>query len=121
MIRSCLFMLLLGLTAWVGCTKDETDGGTPATCSGTTPTYTKDVQSILATNCALSGCHSATSKASGIDLSTYAAAKAEAVKPRFLGAIKHEGGFSPMPQGRSKLAAATIQKLECWVSGSTPD
>jgi hypothetical protein len=48
--------LLSGLIAFNACKKDAVDYAAQATCTGTTPTYSGEVESILNTNCALSGC-----------------------------------------------------------------
>lgn len=89
-------------------------------CTGISPTYTANVKSILDTRCATSGCHSATSKAEGIDLSNYSSASAESKKDRFLGSIQHKSGFKAMPQGSAKLDDATIKTLSCWVQNGSP-
>lgn len=82
-------------------------------CSGTTYTFTKDVQPIINNACA-STCHSAAKNAGGIDLSTYEKVKSEAAMPRFMGAIRHLAGYSPMPKKNPKLSDSLIQVLNCW-------
>lgn len=84
-------------------------------CAGLTPTYTTDIKAIVDANCAVSGCHNSTTKANGMDLSTYEKVKNESSKNRFLGAIQHLSGFKAMPKDRAKLSEANIQKISCWV------
>ena len=78
--------------------------------------YTNDVAPILA-GCSGSYCHG--SGAGGVTLSDYDNTKTAAESPKFLKAIKHESGASPMPKGGNKLSDQQIETIECWVrSGS---
>lgn len=108
-----LVLLMAGVSS---CTKQ-----TEFDCTGTTPTYTADVKKLLDANCATSGCHNASSKAKGIDLSSYSAAKSESSKSRFLGSIQHSSGYDAMPQGGSKLSDANIKIIYCWVQNNSPE
>ncbi len=90
-------------------------------CTGLTPTYTASVKLILDTSCAVVGCHDAITSQNGINLSTYASAKAISSENRFLGAIQHKSGFEPMPFGGAKLPEATIEILTCWVQNGSPE
>ncbi|MFT7230765.1 MAG: hypothetical protein ACI9GO_001236 [Bacteroidia bacterium] len=80
--------------------------------------YTNDVAPILAeAGCSGSYCHG--SGAGGVNLIDYASAKLAAESPKFLKAIKHELGASPMPKSGSKMSDEQIQIIECWIqSGS---
>ncbi len=71
---------LLLIFAPASCKKDAAanDYLDKADCSGITAsnnTYTTSIKAILDNSCALSGCHDAATKQSGINLSTYATAK----------------------------------------------
>lgn len=90
-------------------------------CSGTTPTYQKDVKSILDANCASAGCHAASNPSEGINLSTYAGAKSAAGSSKFLDSIQHKGGASAMPRNASKLSDDKIKTLYCWVQNGMPE
>jgi cytochrome c553 len=109
--------ILVSLVTLIQCTKEAVD---TVTCSGTTPTYTADIKPILDASCASSGCHSASSKAQGYDLSSYAGAVNGASKAAFLGSIQHKSGYSAMPKGASKLSDAALTKIACWVQNGTP-
>ena len=100
--------------------KDD-DNPDEVDCTGLTPTYTADIKAILDTSCAKSGCHNSSDLANNIDLSTYATASAISQEARFLGAINHKSGFSPMPQDDDKLPTATIELLTCWVETDSPE
>ncbi|PHN05083.1 hypothetical protein [Flavilitoribacter nigricans] len=89
-------------------------------CSGLTPTYTENIKSIIDANCATSGCHNATARQNGIDLSTYSLVVSESNRDRFLGSIQQISGYDAMPQGRSKLSDANIQLISCWIENGQP-
>ncbi|GBL35447.1 hypothetical protein EMGBS15_10420 [Filimonas sp.] len=71
-------------------------------------------------HCATSGCHNASSRAHGIDLSSYTLAKNEAGSNKFLGSVQHISGYTAMPEGASKLDDTTIKTLSCWVQNGEP-
>ena len=76
--------------------------------------YTLVIKDILDNNCASSGCHNASSRESGVDLSTYAKAKAAFQNTECLCSIHHGSECKAMPQGSGKLDDATIQLIDCW-------
>jgi hypothetical protein len=112
----CLCAAAMLLT-WA-CKKEEIKS---YTCTGSVPTYTGSIKQIMDTDCATSGCHNASSKRDGIDLSTYALVKSEGGKDRFLGSIQHLSGYKAMPEGKALLPDSTIQKIYCWVNNGTPE
>ena len=117
-MKKFLFMGAFAFTLFlVQCKKDAID---TAVCTGTTPTYTANVKAIMDASCALSGCHSAASKKSGYDLSSYAGTSAGAAKTAFLGSVQHKSGYTVMPEGASQLSSAQLTTLACWVQNSTP-
>lgn len=80
--------------------------------------YTNDVAPILAdAKCSGIYCHGG--GAGGVNLSDYTSTKLAAESPKFLKAIKHELGASPMPKSGVKISDEQIQIIECWIqSGS---
>jgi cytochrome c553 len=105
------------------CKKTSTnpDYAADAVCSGTTPTYTANVQSILNTNCATSGCHSAASSKAGVNLSDFASASSQfKSNSKNLASVHHGSGVEAMPKNASKLSDADINKLDCWVKNGCP-
>lgn len=114
--------ILLSLTTCVvilsNCKKEEID---TVDCSGTTPTYTANIKSIMDRDCAGSGCHSSSAKRSGYDLSSYAGVSTAAKSKAFLGAIQHKSGYSKMPKGASKLSDADVKTVTCWVQNNMPE
>jgi hypothetical protein len=77
-------------------------------------TYAKSIKDIINTNCAQSGCHSASSKKAGVDLSGYSSVKEEIQNGNSLCTIHHGSGCKPMPQGGNKLSDSDIAKIDCW-------
>ena len=114
-VSASFLLLLLGM---MSCKKEKV---TTYDCTGLTPTYTAEIKGIMDSQCATSGCHNASSKKAGIDLSTYAKVKSESAKDKFIGSMQHKSGYTAMPEGASKLDDATIQKISCWVSNGTPE
>lgn len=82
----------------------------------TTPVYSADIKPLIDKYCALS-CHSAKSSAAGIVLDTYELLAAEAVKPRFMGALRHKLPYAPMPKKNPKFSDSTLKVLDCWIAG----
>jgi hypothetical protein len=119
------------LAVTVGCEKEKAEpsgGGNPqdsvvqkTLCDTVSFTYTTDVEPIIKANCSFSGCHGNGSQSGGVNLNSYANVVSEAQEAQFLGSIKHEAGFSRMPQGRSKLSDEQIETIECWIKQNTPE
>lgn len=86
-------------------------------CGDTTIfTYTGGVQPILEKYCY--SCHnnaSAQSLGGGIKLQDYADVKIRATNGSLYGAITHSSGYSPMPQGRSKIDDCNIRIIKKWI------
>jgi uncharacterized membrane protein len=111
--------LFIGLVASCGTKKAaEVVQSTPTVVKKTncnaSNSYTNNIKGLVDMHCAKS-CHSANRHADGIDLSTYDLLKEEAMKPRFMAAIKHQMLATPMPLKAAKLSDSTIQVIECWI------
>lgn len=106
----------------ISCKKtDKTDYAANATCTGTTPTYTANIATILDANCASSGCHNASSAKAGIKLDNYANASDQFKNNnKNLIAIHHGNGVDAMPKGASQLSSTLINQLDCWVKNGCP-
>lgn len=114
-----IFPAILVIFVIFSCEKNtpEVDYLSQADCSGVdfaTNTYTNNIKDIMDTYCALSGCHNASSREAGVDLSTYAKTKNAFETTSCLCSIHHGGGCSPMPKGGAKLSDATIKLIDCW-------
>ena len=112
---ACIF---LGFASACGSKKTFAQAETPQVskninCSASN-SYANNIKVLIDLHCAKS-CHSASRHADGIDLSTYELLKEEAIKPRFMAAIKHQMLATPMPLKAGKLSDSTIQIIECWI------
>jgi len=89
-------------------------------CDTLNVTFSVTVTTMLANSCL--SCHSNTTAASsgnGIRLQDYTDVKARAVE--VAGAIKHSGGYSPMPKNGGLLKACTINQFDVWIKNGMPD
>lgn len=84
-------------------------------CVTTNMSFATNVLPIFASNC--NGCHNATAPSGGINLTTYAGAKAASA--RLVGSISHTTGYIPMPSSTTKLSACDISKIAAWISQGT--
>lgn len=102
------------LVVLMSCRKDkvEVEPIDPEQCTETI-SYTNDIQPVLDVNCSTSGCHNANSGSAGYVFETHAQVAEHA--DIILSVIRHESGFSPMPQGGQKLNDTIIENFECWV------
>lgn len=121
MKKSILFFTAASIISIIACKKEDTTTTPKYDCTGTTPTYEKNVKAILDKSCAFNGCHGSVNPSEKIDLSTYAKAKTEAAKAAFLGSIEHASGFDKMPKGGDKLADADIKTIACWIQNGYPE
>ena len=83
------------------------------TCDTTAVTYSNQVSSIIDLNCI--ECHGAGGTANP-KLDTYDQVNIQVQNGSFLGTIKHEAGYSPMPQNRPQLDPCLTGQIEIWIS-----
>lgn len=67
------------------------------------------------------GCHSGPTPQGGISLDNYSNIAAMAATGALMGAIKHEPGFSAMPQNGAKLPDCNIAQFQKWINDGTPN
>jgi hypothetical protein len=110
-LTGTLFMLLLMLSS---CYYDVEEEIYPKTdCNTDNITYSMDIVAILQSNCYV--CHSQAANQGGITLEGFNNLKTYVDNGRFLGAVKHEAGYSPMPQGAPQLPDCQIAQIEQWI------
>lgn len=108
------------------CKKEASAGTTnadyiaKADCTGSTPTYTKNIKTIFDTKCATSGCHSEVAASRGIDLSSFEKSKLHFNSHNLLCSINQESDCIKMPKTGSKLADADIKSVTCWAKNGFP-
>lgn len=90
-------------------------------CNTENVKYSTNIASIVATSCASSGCHDATTAASGIILETYEQVKRSVDAGGFLGSILHENGYAPMPLGGQFLPQCDIDQIQVWIDSGALD
>lgn len=88
-------------------------------CITTNMSFQNDIQPILQNNCL--GCHGSVNPSGGVVLQGHAGVKTVADNGRLLGAIKHQPGFKPMPNGQPQLNSCLIVKIESWVQAGAPN
>lgn len=84
-------------------------------CDTMDVSFSSDVIPILRNNCF--SCHSKSNSpdfANGLSLEDYE--DVVAMSDRIVGAIKHNDGFIPMPQGKEQLDSCKIETVEAWVN-----
>jgi hypothetical protein len=116
-------MLILAIVFMSGCYYDSEEKLYPqlsTTCDLTNVTFTGTIKPILQASCL--SCHSnsqAANSGGGIKLENYADFQTIAKSGRLMGAVKHENGFEPMPQGGGKLIDCEISQLQKWIDNGT--
>lgn len=118
MFKKITFSLLATAMLFAACTKENL---VTYDCTGLTPTYTSSIKSIMDNNCAISGCHNASTEANGINLSTFNGVSAAASNNSFLGSIEHSSGYNPMPENAAKLSTTSRQAIYCWIQNGKPN
>jgi hypothetical protein len=119
-----LSTILLLLTA-TACTADnEKDLFNNLPCDTTQVQYSTFVAPLIAAQCLQ--CHSVAAgpiMGNGLVFEGYAplAQFLQNASPIFLGSIKHQSGFSPMPKNTSRLPNCDLQKIELWIAQGFPN
>ncbi len=117
MLYKLLFILIFSLGIY-SCTNDNQEEFYDSElCDTSNITFSAEIKPILDRNCKT--CHLAGSS-NGITLVTYSDVKKYVDNGRLMGAIKHQAGYSAMPQG-GKLDDCTISKLDAWIKTGALD
>ncbi len=82
-------------------------------CDTSNVTFSATIQPILQNKCL--GCHSGGAPSGGLSFSTHSGVQGVALSGRLFGAVNHDTGFVPMPQGGNKLPACEIGQIRIWV------
>lgn len=88
-----------------------------------TITYANNIKTIMENRCSVNNpaCHNSNGSG-GYDLSNLAGVESAIADGRFLGSIKHEQGYSPMPKNAGRtIDDCEIIQIEKWMNtGRTP-
>lgn len=116
-------LLLVVMSSFSACFYDNEEylyGITPnANCELGDVKYSVQVVSILQQNCY--ACHSNGSNLGNLLLDSYTTARSAAINGSLMGSVKHQAGYSAMPQAAGKLQDCDIQALQTWVDAGTPN
>lgn len=123
------FVIVAPLSLFYACTHEPTSpngtGGSPtvsANCSPDSVYFVNDVMPIIASNCAMSGCHDAVTRADGVDLTSYIkimnyVRAGNATRSELYEVIIDTDPDKRMPPPpRSPLPAAQIAKIQKWIN-----
>jgi hypothetical protein len=114
--------LLICIALLAGCKYNSEDElfGINKPCDTTNVTFGITINSIINAN-GCTNCHTGPSPAGNFTLTGYADIKAQVDNGKLWGAINHLPGFSPMPQGGSKLTQCEIDRIQAWINAGAPD
>src|SRR5687767_5576863 len=111
---------IIALVLFTGCSYDVEEE-LYGNCDTTNVTYSQTITGIL-TNYACLNCHgNPTANGAPFSLTTYANVKAQVDANRLFGAISHQIGFAPMPQGAPKMNNCDINKVKAWIDAGAPN
>jgi hypothetical protein len=90
-------------------------------CDTSNVTYAGSISPILLQYCTM--CHGSNFATSGggVNLNDYANVKTYVDNGKFIGTIKHDTGFSPMPKGGGKISDCNITIIEKWINSGSPN
>lgn len=91
----------------------------PPACNTESVTFAATIQPMLSQSCG--SCHSGGSASAGVRLDSYTSIKQVAQSGKLIGVISHAKGFSPMPQGGTKLSDCKIAQVQAWVNQGLPN
>ena len=95
-------------------------------CDTSNVTYNGTIKPLLLNNC--TGCHNAASAGGGYNLTNYAddasgnkGVRSSALNGSLSGSVNHDGSFSQMPKGGSKLQQCKLDQIRIWVDAGAPN
>jgi len=87
-------------------------------CNTENVSYDADIRLILDNHCMI--CHNASSNFGNVKLETHAQVATRVESGVLLGVIRHDPGFSAMPQGNPKIPECQIRQIESWIDNGYP-
>ncbi len=123
MMKTTFLAITAFCLALAACSSDSEDllepnqppPGAPGSCDTAVVTFASTITPLL-TSYGCTGCHGGPAPANNINLTSYNGVKAKINDGRLFGAINHQSGFSPMPQGGNKMSACDINKFRAWIN-----
>lgn len=113
-----VLLVFLGITA---CTKDNISPTTPTNvdCSSLMASYANDIQPIMNSSCAISGCHVA-GFSSG-DFTNYSGLKAKVDDGTVKNRTIVQMNMPPANSTGPTLTTAQLDLLNCWIEAGAPE
>jgi hypothetical protein len=87
------------------------------TCDTNNVKFAGVISPILQNSC--NGCHSGSSPAGLIDLTSFPSVLALAQNGKLLGSVNHSAGFQPMPKGGNMLPDCQIDQIRIWIQNGS--
>lgn len=110
-----LFAIYLSSSSCVSNNEEDLYGDN---CDTLDMTYAK-IKYIFEDNCYT--CHTVPQGHLNIKLNSYSDVKSAVRTERLLGAIHHENGYVPMPNGQPSLSECQIDRIEAWINLGMPE
>lgn len=88
-------------------------------CDTTQVTFANSVMPLLTNKCI--GCHSGNTPSGNLNFTSHQVVQTVGQDGRLIGAVTHAAGFTPMPQGGSKLSECEISTLRIWIDQGAPN
>lgn len=88
-------------------------------CDLTNVTYSGTVEPLIISKC--QSCHNNNTANGNINLEGFNNIQQQASNGNIIGAINHDSGFSPMPQGQPQLPQCQIDEIQKWIDNGTPN
>lgn len=112
--------LFAGITLLAACSDDNEedlldDGDDTDDCGAETVSLADDIEPIIASNCAVSGCHVTGSQFPDFTQKQNIISHASSIRTRT------SNGSMPPPQSGRSLSSEQISKISCWVENGAKD
>jgi mono/diheme cytochrome c family protein len=103
------------------CTSDNIEDftGNINDCDTLQVSYANHIAPVMAASC--NACHSAAAPLGGVNTSDFSGLSLVAANGKLKGAVNHQPGFSPMPQGQPKLDSCTLKRINAWINQGFPN
>ncbi len=120
MNRFLLPIILMSVAMISGCFYDSEEDLYPDTiCDTVDVSYANDIKPIINNSCI--GCHSAAANQGNVTLEGHESLLKYVDDKSLLGSVQQIAGFSPMPQGASKISDCNIAKIQSWINAGSPN